>query len=775
MMREPRRTGAAGGQPARWYQDLMLLPQHETLLRASAIAPDVAAARGYKSADTKAMLGRLGFGKSQQHAPALLLPIRSAVTGAVAFYQARPDVPRMNGDGKSIKYETPANVRMAVDAHPFIRERLGDPSVPLFITEGIRKADAAVSRGLCCLALLGVWNWRGRNEHGGTAALTDWEAIALNGRDVYVAYDSDVMHRREVHAALRRLAAFLEARGARVHFVYLPAGDGGAKVGLDDFFAAGHAVEDLMALATDELRTPASGPVPVLADVLDQVAAFLRRFVVFASPHQATACTLWTTHTHVHDHFDVSPFLHVGSPEKRSGKTRLLEVLELLVRAAWRVVQPSEAVLFRKIDAAHPTLLLDEVDAIFARGRDDVHEPLRALLNAGNRRGVTIPRCVGDGTEIRLMDFQVFTPRVLAGIGAIPDTVADRSIPIRLQRRAPHETIDRFRFREASEDARPICEMLERWALAAGDQLERARPEVPAVLNDRAAELWEPLLAIADLAGGEWPGRAREAAVVLHGDSLAQDETLGVALLRAVRDVFTEAEADRLTTAALLGVLVERDDGPWAEWWGKQVAEGSARGPGSRLARLLRPYGITPKNVRSDDGRVSKGYAVADFEDAFRRYLPFPQPERRYNATSVDNQGPAGQNENATDPSCSVIETARKPLQDMGCSVVASSDAQEGDGAATDPLLAEAVRRWGPPVEIRSPDGDRRAVGDDEGQRVWLRALYPDRAAWISTASAAEITAAVEAVLVGEGPEATDTPVVSPAELEAALAGQGEP
>ena len=157
----------------RRYPDLLLRPEHEALLVASTIAPEVAAARGYKSADTKAALARLGFSKAQQHVPALLVPVWSAVTGQIAFYQARPDTPRVNGNGKVVKYETPANVRMAVDAHPMIRAKLGDPAVPLLITEGVRKADAAVSRGLCCIALLGVWNWRGRNDHGGKAVLPD--------------------------------------------------------------------------------------------------------------------------------------------------------------------------------------------------------------------------------------------------------------------------------------------------------------------------------------------------------------------------------------------------------------------------------------------------------------------------------------------------------------------------------------------------------------------------------------------------------------------------
>jgi hypothetical protein len=232
-----------------------LATQHRQKLHASAIAPFVALARGYRTITTRADRARLGFSEAQRRVPALLLPVWG-VGGEVANYQLRPDEPRINRQGKSVKYELPRGSQMLLDAHPLIRERLGDPAVPLWITEGIPKADAAISAGLCCLALLGVWNWRGTNGLGGTTALGDWEVVALKGRQAYIAFDSDVMTKREVHAALGRLGQFLTSRGVQVCFVYLPAGPGGIKTGLDDFLAAGHAVDDLLALASPELRRP---------------------------------------------------------------------------------------------------------------------------------------------------------------------------------------------------------------------------------------------------------------------------------------------------------------------------------------------------------------------------------------------------------------------------------------------------------------------------------------------------------------------------------------
>jgi hypothetical protein len=180
------------------------------LEKESGIAPEAIEARGYCTVETKAQLGRLGCGRAQRNEPGLLLPIH-APSGEISLYQFRPDEPRIK-DGRPVKYETPSGSRMALDVHPFAREKLGDPSVPLFVTEGIKKGDALVSRGLCAIALIGVWNWRGTNEHGGKTALPEWEYVALNDREVYIVFDSDVMLKQEVYAALARLKAFLEGR-----------------------------------------------------------------------------------------------------------------------------------------------------------------------------------------------------------------------------------------------------------------------------------------------------------------------------------------------------------------------------------------------------------------------------------------------------------------------------------------------------------------------------------------------------------------------------------
>ena len=253
-----------------------IFPQHARLLEESAISVEVARARGYVSVDTKKRLEEIGIPRDGRRVPGLLIPVHGT-DGRVKTYQYRPDEPRTDKRGKIVKYETPFGSRMVVDVPPMIREQLRDPSIPLWITEGSRKADAAVTAGLCCVALLGVWNWRGTNEYGGKTTLREWEDIALSGRDVYIAYDSDVMTKRTVKSALGRIASWLGYREANVHLVYLPESDEGGKVGLDDFLAGGGTVEQLYEYAEKyvepDTERRGKGKGPTQADILLTLAA----------------------------------------------------------------------------------------------------------------------------------------------------------------------------------------------------------------------------------------------------------------------------------------------------------------------------------------------------------------------------------------------------------------------------------------------------------------------------------------------------------------------
>ena len=226
-----------------------LFDQHAAMLAASAITPEHARARGYVSVDTKIRLEQLGVTKAGRNVPGLLVPMRDKA-GEVWGYQYRPDGPRLNGTGKPVKYETPTGQRNGIDVPPGVGPSLDDPQIPLWITEGSKKADAAVCAGLACIALAGVWSWRGTNSSSGKAAVADWHDIALNGRPVVLAFDSDVVRKRAVRQALTQFAAYLASKGAAVRYLHPPHTDDG-KTGLDDYLA-GHTVDELHTLVRPE-------------------------------------------------------------------------------------------------------------------------------------------------------------------------------------------------------------------------------------------------------------------------------------------------------------------------------------------------------------------------------------------------------------------------------------------------------------------------------------------------------------------------------------------
>jgi hypothetical protein len=265
------------------------------------------------------------------------------------------------------------------------------------------------------------------------------------------------------------------------------------------------------------------------------------------------------------------------------------------------------------VAAEAPTLLLDESDAAFKDEREYA-EALRGLLNAGHRRGGAASLAIRKGNDFEVADFPVFCPKAIAGIGQLPGTVQDRAIRILLQRRRPGEPIERFRWREAREQGAPIRKALEGWAAAALPALAEARPDIPAQLDDRAADGWEPLLAIADLAGGDWPRRARQAALALSVGDGREDESLGVRLLRDMRAIFQERGADRLTSAELVDALNGMEEAPWGDLGGRGL---DAR----RLARMLRPYGVRPRKLRLGETTI-RGYDSGDLQDAWSRYTP---------------------------------------------------------------------------------------------------------------------------------------------------------
>ena len=273
------------------------------------------------------------------------------------------------------------------------------------------------------------------------------------------------------------------------------------------------------------------------------------------------------------------------------------------------------------IEVNQPTILLDEADVVFSPKASNLEE-LRAILNAGFRRGATVQRVVGEGKGMSVKGFPVFSPVALAGLGALPLTVISRSVVIRMRRRTRQEVIDQFRFRQASELAAPIAKQLEGWAFEAVDDLRAARPVMPAGIEDRAADSWEPLLAIADLAGSHWPTAARRAAVELHAVRSEEEPSMGVRLLADIYQTFAAGGGDRFASTELCQVLAAMPEQPWGDLFGKAIDPRA-------LARRLRHFEIRSKQIRLEGDHRVQGFLVDDFRDAWARYLPTLSQERR--------------------------------------------------------------------------------------------------------------------------------------------------
>lgn len=481
------------------------------------------------------------------------------------------------------------------------------------------------------------------------------------------------------------------------------------------------------------------------AALLDALARLLRTFVI-ESAAQADVESLWLVHGYALDAAEYTPYLHITAPEKRCGKSRLLEVLELLAARPWRCDRTTAAALLRSVERDSPTLLLDEWDS--ARGSGEEYaEAMRGLLNSGFRRGGAYRLCVGEDREPH--DFPTFCPKAIAGIGKLPDTVADRSITIALRRKAPNETVKPFRRRDVEPEAAPLRELCEAWALQAAERLRAHRPVLPAELNDRQADICEPLLAVADLAGGEWPERARKALVELCTGEAAADDSIGVKLLADCRlvldgkdhavpgaDAPSPSSVERISSRELAERLGAMEQRPWAEW-----GRGAKPITAPQVARLLGRHGIVPRNIR--DGKdVFKGYLAADFTDAWARYLPpaqspddapppSPPVPSRYTATRPVNTGESGQNQTATGTPCSGLKNGVLFNNDAGCSGVAAQNPQkrqEGyEAALFDPRPASI-----PPADVQPTRGPERPATPAQ----------PDRGAGSATADSTDGTPA---------------------------------
>ncbi|MHB9839969.1 DUF3631 domain-containing protein [Paraburkholderia terrae] len=344
------------------------------------------------------------------------------------------------------------------------------------------------------------------------------------------------------------------------------------------------------------------------AVLLDELVRVVRRFIVCC---EATAhgCALWIAMTWLMESVDVAPIAAITAPEKRCGKSQLLFLIGRLSSRPLAASNITPAALFRAIELWRPTLLIDEADTFM-----NENDELRGLLNCGHTRdSAYVVRTVGDDHTPK--QFSTWGAKAIASIGQLADTLTDRSIPLRLRRKLPHEQADKLRHAEPGLFER-LRARLARWADDNADTVRAAHPDLPDALHDRAADNWEPLFQIAGVAGGAWPELARKAALTLSGD-LEESQSTGVELLADIQEVFETRRVLRISSADLLGALCEDEEKSWATW-----NRGKPMSP-RQLAKRLADYDIRSKNIRSGYS-VTKGYDSAQFGEAFARYLSSP-------------------------------------------------------------------------------------------------------------------------------------------------------
>jgi hypothetical protein len=354
-----------------------------------------------------------------------------------------------------------------------------------------------------------------------------------------------------------------------------------------------------------------------VAAALDGMLADLTTYVRFTDPAQAYAIVLWAAHTYTIGCHSRSPRLLVTAAEKGSGKTTVLEWLEVHCLHAKVMANVSNAYLFRKVEyvARRLTILLDEIDTVFRSGKDN--SELHGLINDGWRKGGTVGRVVMiEGVGIPT-DFACHAPLAMAGnnTAKVPDTVLDRSIHIEMVRAPRDVKLLPYDMDDHHEPKAALRASWEAWADAHATALHEHEPdEVPEALGHRAKQNWRPLFAIADVAGGEWPARARQAAVTLTQTSDESRVSNGMRLLADIRDVYAEKDLAVVKSMELVAALNEMEESPWGSM---------GRGQGitaAWLASELKRYGIKPLPIKVN-GKTIRGYKRAAFEPAWELYL----------------------------------------------------------------------------------------------------------------------------------------------------------
>lgn len=504
----------------------------------------------------------------------------------------------------------------------------------ILITEGEKKALKACQEGLNCFALGGIWNFAVKDGNGKPQLIDAFNSIEWIERKVELVPDSDFQKKSEVKHAVYRLGTMLEQRGANVSVVCLPTSESVGK--LDDYLYK-HSVEEFEKLkrilinhklfleakkkenkaekqldnqlekrpiveSVEQCEEPVNG-----YELFNTLYDVIKTHVVL-DHHSIVACTLWTILTYCYNSFRILPLLAISSPEKRCGKTTLLETLGGLANKPLLASSITPSAIFRTIEKHRPCLLIDEADT-FIKDNDE----LRGVLNSGHTtKSAFVIRTNPNTLEIER--FSTWAPKAVSLIGNLPDTLSDRSIAIRMERKIVSDKVKRVSL-DFDEGHLVLRRMCQRWSNDNTESLKNAKPSMPETGNDRATDNWFPLICIADIAGREWSERSRNAMLAI--EKVSDNDTITQILLKDIRIIFSAR--DKIFSKELVEELIQIEDHPWGDWRkGKPLTQNG-------LARLFKPFRIISKTIRIDDS-TAKGYVKEQFIDTFNRYLPPTYP-----------------------------------------------------------------------------------------------------------------------------------------------------
>lgn len=445
------------------------------------------------------------------------------------------------------------------------------------------------------------------------------------------------------------------------------------------------------------------------AALLTELADIYTRYAVLP-PGAPEALALWTLYTYVFDAADVNPRLQLTSPLMRCGKTRVLETLSLLASRPLPASNVSPSAIFRVIEQTAPTLLIDEADT-FAKD----NEELRGLLNSGHtRRTAFVLRSVPVAdNQWEARKFSTWAPMALSGIGRLFPTLEDRSIRIVLKRKLPTEKVLRLPLRDDAEPFATLRRQCTRWGHDHVVAIRSADPSPPPGLNDRAADNWRPLLAIAEVAGGDWPTRITAAIAALSAAD-GDNEGLGVLLLKDMQQAFTDRNGENIFSDDLLRQLHGMEERPWLEY-------GRERAPITKgqMARLLRPFEIRPRSVRID-ADTAKGYTLEMCRDAFERYISLPDPPSENVTPSHSNNGAAKRDfQSVTTPPDVTDRKSQNPAPILTCDGVTVSNGGIAGKRDIHGARPSSVGTPGIPLAYSTKSGQRLPCVECGGSERW--------------------------------------------------------